>query len=555
MVIIHPAGPKGVQPATAICLPILNVTRLNVPALDRAAKTGSIRTPFGRKHRKPHSVSHAYLLGIDNGGTVAKAALIGLDGRELAIASARTEMTSPRPGWSELDADRLWQTTAETVRRLIDQNAVDPQAIAAVACTGHGNGLYLIDQHGNPVRPAIFSADMRAQSYVDRWNDAGIDRIVRPRTMQALWAGQPNALLAWLQDHELDTLQRARWALMCKDFIRYRLTGEARGEMTDMSGTSLMDVRQSQYSADVLEAFGIGRWSTLLPPLCLSHDRCGGVTAEAAWATGLAEGTPVAGGMFDVDACALASALTDEDTLGMTLGTWGINQYVSATPVVEGVFMTSRYCVPGYYLILEGSATSASNLEWFVQHWLAAESAAASTEGQTLYQRINQIVAGTAPSPDGPLFLPFLYGSNVHPSATGSLVGLRAGQDRGEVLRAVFEGVVFAHRTHWERLLKVRAAPRRIRASGGAARSDVWVQMIADVFQVPVQVPDGSEFGALGAAICASVAAGCHADYPSACRAMVRFSRRFEPNRDLASYYAAKYDRYQRLAATLNDFW
>jgi L-xylulokinase len=342
---------------------------------------------------------------------------------------------------------------------------------------------------------------------------------------------------------------------MCKDFIRYRLTGEAWGEMTDMSGTSLMDIRLGEYSPEVLDAFGIRRWLPLLPPLRLSHDGCGRVTAEAARATGLAEGTPVAGGMFDVDACALASALTDEDTLGMTLGTWGINQYVSPTPVVDGVFMTSRYCVPGDYLILEGSATSASNLEWFVQHWLEAESQSAAAHGQTLYQRINQMVDQTPPSADGPLFLPFLYGSNVHPAAAGSLVGVRAGHQRGEVLRAVFEGVVFAHRTHWERLLRFRAAPCRIRVSGGAARSDVWVQMIADAFQVPVQVPDGSEFGALGAAICASVAAGCHADYPSACQAMVRFSRRFQPRCELASYYAAKFERYQRLAAALDNFW
>ena len=501
------------------------------------------------------SVSQTCLLGIDNGGTVAKAALLGLDGRELGVASARTAILSPHSGWSERDADQLWQRTAEAVRRLIGQTAIDPAKIAAVACTGHGNGLYLIDRQGLPVRPAIFSADMRAQSIIDRWTAEGIDRVVRPQTMQALWAGQPGALLSWLQDHEPDSLRRARWALMCKDFIRYRLTGEAWGEMTDMSGTSLMDIRQGQYAAEVLEAFGIDQWAPILPPLRWSHECCGHVTADAARATGLAEGTPVAGGMFDVDACALASALTDEGTLGMTLGTWGINQYVSKTPVVDGVFMTSRYCVPGDYLILEGSATSASNLEWFVQHWLGTDFPAATVEGPTVYERINQMVAQTPPSADGPLFLPFLYGSNVHPAAAGCLVGLRAGHERGDVLRAVFEGVVFAHRTHWDRLLQIRWAPHEIRASGGAARSDVWVQMIADVFQVPVQVPDGSEFGALGAAICGSVAAGCYADYQSACEAMVRFSRRFEPNRQLASYYAEKYDRYRRLAATLDVFW
>jgi L-xylulokinase len=500
-------------------------------------------------------VSQTYLLGIDNGGTVAKAALFDLDGRELAVASTRTEIVSPQPDRTELDADRLWQATAETLRQLINEHAIDPRHIAAVACTGHGNGLYLIDDGGRPVRPGIFSADMRARSYVERWTAEGVDRAVRPLTMQALWPGQPNSLLAWLQDHDPDALRWARWVLMCKDYIRFRLTGEAYAELTDMSGASLLDVRSGQYSQEILEAFGIGGVREKLPPLRLPHEVCGRVTAEAAEATGLAEGTPVAGGMFDIDACALSSALTDEDTLGMTLGTWGINQYVSATPVVDGVFMTSRYCVPGYYLILEGSATSASNLEWFVQQWLEADTAAVCAQGRPLYERINEMVAQSPRIEAGPLFLPFLYGSNVNPSASACLVGLRAGHSRGDVLRAVFEGVVFAHRTHWDRLLRVRPTPTRIRASGGAARSDVWMQMIADTFQVPVQVPDGSELGALGAAICAAVAVGAHADYPSACQAMVRCSRRFEPNVQLESFYAAKYARYCRLVATLNDFW
>ena len=498
-------------------------------------------------------MSQTYLLGIDNGGTAAKAAIFGLDGRELAATRAVTEIVSPQPDQAELDAEQLWQKTVENIRWLLHNIA--PQDIAAVACTGYGNGLYLVDDRGRPVRPGVSSADMRARSYVERWKAQGIGSAVRPRTMQSLWPGQPNALLAWLQDHEPDALRRARWVLMCKDYIRFRLTGEAYAELTDMSGTSLLDVRSGQYSQEILDAFGIGGLREKLPPLRLPHDICGHVTAEAAEATGLIAGTPVAGGLFDIDACALSSALFDEDTLGMTLGTWGINQYVSTTPVVDGVLMTSRYCVPGYYLILEGSATSAGNLEWFMVHWLEGEDRIALAEGRSLYERISQLVAESAQDVSGPLFLPFLYGSNTEPAASGCLVGLNAEHTCGDVLRAVFEGVVFAHRTHWDRLLKVRTSPTGIRASGGAARSDVWMQMIADTFQVPVQVPDGSELGALGAAICAAVAVGCYADYPSACEAMVRVSRNFEPNAQLESYYAAKYARYCRLVAALNDFW
>ena len=124
------------------------------------------------------------------------------DGRELAVAARKTESLTPSPGWVEFDAEALWQATAAAVRRAIDKAGISPDKIAAVACTGHGNGVYLVDAAGHPVRNAIFSADTRARAYVERWTAEGIDRAVRPKTMQSLWPGQPNALLAWLADHE-----------------------------------------------------------------------------------------------------------------------------------------------------------------------------------------------------------------------------------------------------------------------------------------------------------------------------------------------------------------
>ncbi len=496
-----------------------------------------------------------YLLGIDNGGTLAKAAIFARNGRELAVAARRTESLTPSPGWVEFDAEAMWQATAAAVRRVIDKAGIAPQQIAAVACTGHGNGVYLVDAAGRPVRPAIFSADTRARAYVERWTAEGIDRAVRPKTMQSLWPGQPNALLAWLADYEPDVVARTRWCLMCKDYTRLRLTGEAFAEQTDMSGTSLLDVETGRYDAGLLDTFGVGAWREKLPPLRLSADLCGQVTQSAAAATGLAAGTPVAGGLFDIDACALSSALLDENQLAMTFGTWGINQYISPKPVIDGLFMTSRYCVPGYFLMLEGSATSAGNLEWFLAQIFRPESALKSDGGGDSYAQINAWVEQTDAGETGLLFLPFLYGSSVGADATGCLVGLSARHDRRHIARAVYEGVVFGHLLHLERLQAVRAMPQTIRVSGGAARSDVWMQMAADVFQCPIEVPDGNELGALGAAMCAAVAVGLHADYPAACAAMTRCSRRFLPQPDAAQTYAAKYARFTRLLDALQGAW
>lgn len=497
-----------------------------------------------------------YLLGIDNGCTVAKAALFGVDGQEVAVASRKSGMLETRPGWAEFDMNRIWANAVEAVREVIGKSGVDPQEIACVACTGHGNGLYLVDAGGRPVRNAIGSADSRAREYIDQWTREDVLSRIRPKTMQAIWPAQPNALLRWLADYEPESIARASWVLMCKDFVRAQLTGEIFMERTDMSGTSLIDVGTGRYDDEVLEAWGLAGIKPMLPPLRNSADLCGTVTAAAAVATGLAEGTPVAGGLFDIDACGLASGMVDQQALCMIAGTWGNNEYIAREPVVSSdVFMTSCYSIPGYYLILEGSATSASNLEWFVGQLFEAESKTAAAEGRTVYDVCNGLVAGTRPHDSGIVFLPFLYGSHASLDGKACFFGLDGWQTRGHVLRAVYEGVVFGHKWHVDRLLQFRSMPASIRLTGGAARSEVWAQMFADIFQVPVEVPEGTELGALGAAICGAVACGIYSSYEEACAAMVRFSRTCEPNRELAGCYRAKYDRYLRMLGLLEPVW
>ena len=497
-----------------------------------------------------------YLLGIDNGCTMSKAALFTLGGREVAVAGRKTRALAPRPGWMERDVEELWRATAAAIREVLRKAKVRPADVAAVACAGHGNGLYLVDAKGEPVRNAILSTDSRARSIVDRWLANGLDKAVRPKTMQSLWPAQPNALLAWLKENEPRTLKRAAWVLMCKDYVRFRLTGKIRAELTDFSGTSLLDCRTGQYDETLLGAFGIGDCRRLLPPLVRTEEVCGEVTPQAARQTGLKAGTPVAGGMFDIDACGLATGLSDESHLCMIAGTWGNNQYISRSPVIsEDVFMTSIYSMPGHYLMLEGSATSASNLEWFVTEFLAAGGARAGPKGRSAYDRANDLVAATKPEDAAIVFLPFLYGSNAGPDARACLLGLTGWHTRGHVLRAIYEGVVFGHRTHVDRLLQFRPMPKTIRFTGGAARSRVWVQIFADVFQVPVEVPEGTELGALGAAIAAAVAAGCHGSYEAAMKAMVRFTRRHRPDPARRDLYEAKYRRYQAALAALGPAW
>ncbi|MBW8017591.1 MAG: carbohydrate kinase [Planctomycetes bacterium] len=496
-----------------------------------------------------------YLLGIDNGGTVSKAAVFTLDGQEIAVASRDSELITPRAGFVERDAALMWDKTAEAISEVVTKSGVDPADIACVACTGHGNGIYLIDKDGKPTRNAIMSSDGRARDYIEKWAADGVDKAIRPKTMQCIWPAQPNALLAWIRDNEPDVLAKSEHVLMAKDFIRFQLTGEAFAELTDMSGTSLMNVGTGEYDPDVLDAFGIGEMQRLLPPLKKSSDICGAITAKAAEKTGLKEGTPVAGGMFDIDACGLASGITEESQLCVVVGTWGNNQYISDKPVVDGVFMTSCYSIPGYYLMLEGSATSAGNLEWFVNQFLKAEKQAAKQQDRSVYDICNELVASTNPKDSNVIFLPFLYGSNAGMDAKSCLVGMASHHTRADVLRAIYEGVVFAHMTHMDNLKSFRKMPETIRLTGGAAKSDVWLQIFADCFQTAVEIPDGTELGALGAAIAGGVACGCFVDYHQAIDNMVSFSKRIEPNLDMKNLYEEKYARYKKVIQTLDPIW
>ncbi len=495
-------------------------------------------------------------MGIDNGATVSKAALFTLEGKEVGVASEKTEMLTPKPGFIERDMVAMWKATADAIKEVIEQAGIEPGEICCVACTGHGNGLYLVDSDGKPVRNAIISTDSRARGYIDKWVADGIDKKVRPRTMQSIWPAQPNALLAWLRDNEPATMKKAGWVLMAKDYTRFRLTGKIQAELTDFSGTSLMNLQTCDYDDDLLADFGIADMRGLLPPIIQTADIAGEVTSQAAAETGLKAGTPVAGGMFDIDACGLASGVVDEAQLCMIAGTWGNNQYISKTPVVdEDVFMTSCYSIPGYYLMLEGSATSGSNLEWFVTQFFDADKQLAEQQGKGVFDVVNEAVAATKPEESKIVFLPFLFGSNANPDAKASFIGINAWHNRGHVLRSIFEGVVFGHKAHVERLLKFRDMPDVIRLTGGASRSTEWVQIFADILQVPFEIPDGTELGALGAAIAAGVACGCFNGYNEAIEKMVSFSRLQEPNAAMKSLYEEKYDRYKKVISALDPIW
>lgn len=497
-----------------------------------------------------------YLMGIDNGGTFSKAAIFDENGSQISVASVPTVTLTPKPGYTERDMEELWEVNAQAVRQSIEKSGIDPKDIAGVSYSGHGKGLYLVGKDKKPAYNGIISTDARAWAYVKKWKEDGTAKKVYQKTYQEILACQPVSLLAWLKDHEPEVLENTQYIFAVKDYVRYRMTGEAYAEFTDFSGGNLVNMETGAYDRELLEYFGLEEVYEKLPPLRAAADLCGHVTKEAAAQTMLPEGTPVAAGMFDVNACGIASGLSDEEKMCMVAGTWSINEFIARKPVLNGtVALNSMFCIPGYYLIEESSPTSAGNMEWFIRNLMNYEKEEEKEKGGSIYSLTNAWVESIEPQDNNIIFLPFLNGSNEDALAKGTFVGLTAYHNKKHMLRAVYEGIVFSHMTHVKKLLRNREVPASIRLSGGAANSDVWVQIFADALQIPVDVIEDKELGAQGAAIAAGIAVGMYDGYEDGIRKTVNITKTINPRPEYKEIYEKKYQAYRRVIEGLSGVW
>jgi len=214
----------------------------------------------------------------------------------------------------------------------------------------------------------------------------------------------------------------------------------------------------------------------------------------------------VVGGLFDVDASAIGAGAININQACLVMGSWSINEVITRDPIVDpSLFMTTLFADPNLFLTIEGSATSATNLEWFVNQCCGDERAEAKRRGISVYEVCNEEVASLPPGSTNIIFHPFLFGSNVQPSARAGFYGVGGWHTRAHLLRALYEGVVFGHLNHIEKLRKAGGQINTARLAGGGSRSTVWSQMFADTIQVPWKSLMEMKLGARGAALSAAL--------------------------------------------------
>lgn len=496
------------------------------------------------------------LIGIDAGGTMTKVVLFDVLGNELGCERRPNVMLMPNAGWTERDAEHMWTAACLSIRLLLENTGTNPSDVIAITPSGYGGGVYLVDDEGVPVRNALVSTDTRSQGLIDTWNASGIRKNVSDAIEQLVWPGQTFAILGWMQENEPSVRDRTAHVLSCKDYLRLKLCGDISTDPTDAGCAGILNVSRSEISTAAFEATGMSAWLSKLPPVLPSTEIAGKVNAVAARETGLREGTPVVRGVYDVVGCALATGVQHSSQLAVVAGTFSIHSTLHRTPALNPMpHIQTPYPIPGKVIATTATPTSASNLEWFCKTAMTGEAELARVQGRSIYEVCNDMVVGTLPHNNDIQFFPFLYDGPR--GAPAGFAGLTASTSLADLLRSIYEGVVFAHRTDFNYLLNGpdAASPTVIRFAGGPSRSEVWSQMFADGLGLPVEIANGGELGAKGGAICAAVATGAYADIPAAISNMVRVERRFEPDSARSAVLAAKYADYNDAVAASVEKW
>jgi L-xylulokinase len=496
-----------------------------------------------------------FILGIDAGGTAVKAAIYSLDGRELGPTVRNCRPLTPAPGYVERDPLQLWKDVAATVRTALAGAGLTGADIAAVGITGYGNGIYLVDAVGEPVANGLTSSDTRAVDLVAAWREAGLEAEEVALTGKPFWPGSSLSVLAWFDRHRPEVLDRAAAALSCKDYLRFKLTGEIGAEITDQSTASLVPLAGRQRDPLILGIVGLAHRAPLLPALLEPYALAGLVTARAAAETGLRPGIPVSAGCCDNLAVMYGTGAIGFGEVVVMSGTWGLHQVIlDRRPPSGMVGFLCHAAEQGQWLLIEGSPSSASSFEWFVETFLRRPGREGEA-AETAYELSNTALAATRPDDPPVYFLPFLNGAIDDMRARGSLVGLSSWHHLGHAVRAIYEGVAFEHRRHLETLLRVCPRPAAARFAGGPARSPAWSEIFAAALGLRLDIPRGTEFGARGAAILAAVGNGTFADIATAVAAMTRLSHAIEPEPALRALLDRRFAAYSRLHASLRPFW
>ena len=475
-----------------------------------------------------------YLLGIDLGTSSLKTIILSQRGCILISSAVDYQFDSPCPGYAEQDPQVWLDACVRTIVNVLRQADISASDVRAVSFSGQMHGVVMLDKDYKVIRPAILHCDTRSAEQAERLNDSIPVERRRELFRNPVYPGFMLTSLLWMRENEPENFERIAHVCSPKDYIRFRLTGVLSSEYSDASATLLFDIENNRWSDEIIALTGLPR--SVFPECSESASVVGKISAEGSALTGLSTGTLAAAGGGDLVMASIGSGLVNCGDAALNIGTSGQVSFQIGRPVINPELNTNMFSsyAPGRWIIYGASMSAGLCLKW----WRNAT-------GNPSYDRIHEGVVKSRPGAGGILFDPYLNGErcpHLMPDISSCFLGINASSSYGDMTRAVLEGVIYNLRQCAEVCEKLGFTADSYLASGGAARSDDWTQIMADIFNKPFRRVIGDEQACLGAALTAGVAAGFWNSIPEAAAAVVRYQDRiFMPNPDNAAVYEDYY--------------
>ncbi len=497
-------------------------------------------------------------LGIDVGTSATKTLLLSDTGKVLATAESPHTLLTPKPGWSEQHPEEWYQAAARATRAVIKKAKIKPAAIRAIGLSGQMHGSVFLDAQSKVLRPALLWNDQRTAAQCAQIEaKAGGRAALLDMVSNPALTGFTAPKILWLQQNEPAKYEKCRQILLPKDYLRFRLTGEFATEVSDASGTLLLNVKARAWHRDLISKLGID--PALLPRVVESHEITGTLTPTAARDFNLPAGIPVVGGAGDQAAGAVGTGVVLPGLVSASMGTSGVIFAASPGPQTDplGRVHTMCHAIPNTWCVF-GCMLSAGGSFQYIRNTLFPDQLKKLKDPGDLYPAMIAEAQSAPPGSEGLFWLPYLTGERCpHPDskARAAFIGLTPRHSRAHLLRATLEGITFGMREQIDIFRQMQIPITQVRASGGGARSDFWRQLQADMYNAPVVTITVAEGAALGVAILAAVGAGAYKSVPEICKSIIQIRHTSKPQKKSAAFYDRQYLKYAALYPALKQWY
>lgn len=488
-------------------------------------------------------------VGIDLGTSSVRAVAVDPEGRTLADGQCEYDIQKPRLNRAEQDMEQLWQATVQAIRKMLDGRRDIREGIRGIGFSGQMHGLVMTDVRGEPIGNAIIWADQRSGDQIKGIYERVDREKVNSVFCNRLSTGFMLPSLMWVREHEPEKYEKIHKIMCPKDYIRYRICGEWGTDASDGSGTGMWDTKKRTWAYDMLRVLEVS--SEILVDSHEAYEKAGEVTRECSELTGIRKGTFVAYGGGDSLMMELGNGMIKSGLMASTIGTACHLTCALEEPLYDPMLRTNTWCHGSEELwsIMGAHLSGGVALKWLKNNILGEESFDAMTV------QAERVPVGS----EGLLFLPYLNGERTphnDPDAKAVYLGMTLRHQKEHLIRSTMEGIVYSMKESYAIFRSLGITGNRIIAAGGGARSRLFRQIQADMYDCPIYTNQGKEQASIGAAMTAAVGSGYFRDYPEACGAMVHLNREVtEPVKENVRIYEEEFQRFKEIyAANKNLF-